>query len=72
MSATDGFFQDYDDAAVYREVRGWLESPNAHNFVLEFGQKEAKIARDLDAANFERLIKADKTLRSPNRPVRWM
>lgn len=72
MSQTDSFFEDYDDADVYGKVQGWLQSPNARNFVVEFGQNEAKIARDLDSAKFEQLIKHEDPPKSATRPVRWM
>lgn len=72
MSQADGFFEDYDDVDVYGEIQGWLESPNARNFVVEFGHNEAKIACDLDSAKFERLIKHDDPPKSADRPVRWM
>ena len=72
MPVTSSFFEDYDDADVYRKIQGWLESPTARNFVVEFGQKEAKIVRDLDAAKFEQLIKHNEPPRLPYRPVRWM
>jgi hypothetical protein len=72
MSQTDSLFEDYDDARVYGKVRDWLLSPNARNFVVEFGHNEAKIACDLDSAKFDRLINHDDPPKSVDRPVRWM
>lgn len=72
MPHTDGFFEDYDDADVYKNIQGWLQSPQARNFVVEFGRNEAKIACDLDSAKFERYIKQDEPPKSADRPVRWM
>jgi hypothetical protein len=72
VPSTESFFEDYDDADVYRDVQGWLQSPKARNFVVEFGQNEAKIARDLDSNQFERLIKLEERQKSSDRPVRWM
>jgi hypothetical protein len=72
MHGTDGLFKDYDHADIYRDVQGWLQSPKARNFVVEFGQNEAKIARDLDSTQFERLINHDQPQKSLDRPVRWM
>jgi len=72
MSPTDSLFEDFDNAGVYDKVRVWLESPNARNFVVEFGHDEAKIACDLDSATFDRLINHDDPPKSADRPVRWM
>jgi hypothetical protein len=72
MSQADCFFEDYDEAKIYGKVQDWLLSPQARNFVVEFGQNEAKIACDLDSAKFEKLISHDCPPKSPDRPVRWM
>ena len=72
LPQTNSFFEDYDDTAVYDKIQGWLQNPQARNFVVEFGQNEAKIAYDLDSAEFERLIKQDDPPKSADRPVRWM
>lgn len=72
MSATDNFFEDYDDEFVYERIEKWLLGPGAHNFVVEFGQDEAKIATDLDFTKFQRLVKHNDPSRPASRPVRWM
>lgn len=72
LPETGSFFKNYDDTDVYRDVQGWLQSPKARNFVVEFGQNEAQIARDLDSTQFERLIKPHERHELPDRPVRWM
>jgi hypothetical protein len=72
MSQTDGLFEDYDNEVVYDKVRRWLQNPQARNFVVEFGRNAAKIACDLDSAQFKGLIEQDETTKSPDRPVRWM
>jgi hypothetical protein len=72
MSATDTIFEDYDDAEVYARIEESLLSDQARNFVVEFGQDEAKIAFNLGPTKFERLVKLDDPPRPASRPVRWM
>jgi hypothetical protein len=72
MSATNSIFEDFDDPNVYNKVEGLLLSERARNFVVEFGAHEAKIAFNLPATKFERLVKQNDPPRSADRPVRWM
>ncbi|RFU36044.1 hypothetical protein B7463_g357, partial [Scytalidium lignicola] len=65
----EGLFRNYDDDLVYQESKARALKSTTHNFVVEFGKKEAQIAFDLDRPQIEHIFEAE---RSPARPGRWM
>ncbi len=74
--ATTDLFEDFDQEPVYDRTQKRLLHPDARNFVVEFGQHEARIAWDLDFDNFEQLLKHEdqgrRAERQAKRPTRWM
>jgi len=65
-------FRDYDDPKVYEEIQAGLLDPTARNFVVEFGQNQARIALNVDCDTFKELLEDSSLPRSNDRPVRWM
>jgi hypothetical protein len=67
---TEDILKDFDDSDVYKDCQKKLVDSKTRNFLLEFGQDEAKIAFDLEKDDFSQLIR--KSPRDGKRPVRWM
>lgn len=67
--AADTMFENFDDKATYDRSLAHAQKESTHNFVIGFGQKEARIAFDISAGSIRELLKAE---RPETRPVLWM
>jgi hypothetical protein len=67
--ASNATFADLDDKAIYDQSLVDVLSESTLNFVVDFGQQDAKIAFNVGAEEGERLLTAGL---SKKRPVRWM
>ncbi|KAI1870061.1 hypothetical protein JX265_006231 [Neoarthrinium moseri] len=65
-------FEDFDDRVVFDATRQWAAAESCQNFVLEFGPKRARIARDLDTARFQDLLDHHDYERDTEHPIRWI
>jgi hypothetical protein len=65
----NGFFEDFDDDAVYKRSQSRALKESTRNFVVEFGQGKAHIAFDLGAGDVQKLFDLE---RQEETPVRWM
>ncbi|RYP61594.1 hypothetical protein DL771_010075 [Monosporascus sp. 5C6A] len=63
-------FQDFDLKAVFQETAREAASETCSNFVVEFGPRRARVARDLELCDFESIFK-EKT-RDNEYPIRWI
>ncbi|KAI0125762.1 hypothetical protein BJ170DRAFT_446288 [Xylariales sp. AK1849] len=63
-------FQDFDDEGVFNETRREAAAEGCENFVVDFGPKGARIARNLKADNFAYLLQQDQ--RGGDYPIRWI
>jgi hypothetical protein len=62
-------FEDFDSPAVYKRSLARAQEGSTHNFVVGFGQKQAKIAFNVSAESFQELLEAEPP---HDCPVRWM
>ena len=62
-------FEDLDNKAIYDQSLAKVLDESTRNFVVDFGQKEAKIAFNLGVDDVNALL---KTGPPKERPVRWM
>lgn len=67
--ASDPTFADFDNEAIYSHSLALVLDESTRNFVVDFGQKEARIAFNLDVDTVDGLLKAGLP---KERPVRWM
>ncbi|EFX06008.1 ADP-ribosylation factor [Grosmannia clavigera kw1407] len=65
-------FQDFDDKAVYDQVKLECQKKEAMNFVVQFGVDEAKVACNLDHRDFDTLMKQRNVFGEGKLPVRWI
>jgi hypothetical protein len=70
MRETPGFL-DFDDVVVYKQAQEKVIDHKTRNFVVEFGQKNARIAFDIDHTEFEALLPSNHESRLAM-PIRWM
>ncbi|KAH9891520.1 hypothetical protein F4778DRAFT_795645 [Xylariomycetidae sp. FL2044] len=63
-------FKDFDARAAYVEAKAHVESMSSRNFVVEFGPDHARIAFDLGADHFEKLLARERN--STDYPIRWI
>ena len=67
--AAGAAFDDLDNKAVYDQSLAKVLDESTRNFVVNFGQKEAKIAFNLGVDDLKALLKSGPP---PESPVRWM
>ena len=73
--ALRGKFRDFDDPAVYNDVKEHGQRNDAKNFVVNFGGAAAEIALDLELEDFQALLRRRKDNQKGNvtlTPIRWM
>ncbi|RYP59990.1 hypothetical protein DL770_010097 [Monosporascus sp. CRB-9-2] len=63
-------FEDFDLKAVFQETAREAASENCRNFVVEFGSRRARVARDLELCDFVSMFKTDT--RGDEYPIRWI
>lgn len=63
-------FKDFDLKAVFEETEGKAGSESCQSFVVEFGSRHARVARDLVADDFKSILENDT--RGDEYPIRWM
>ncbi|RYO76522.1 hypothetical protein DL763_010404 [Monosporascus cannonballus] len=63
-------FKDFDLKAVFRETAREAASENCSNFVVEFGPRRARVARDLELCDFESMFR--NPTRGDEYPIRWI
>ncbi|RYP27725.1 hypothetical protein DL767_007562 [Monosporascus sp. MG133] len=63
-------FEDFDLKAVFEETAREAASENCSNFVVEFGPRRARVARDLELCDFESMF--EKDTRGDEYPIRWI
>ncbi|KAI9741586.1 MAG: hypothetical protein M1818_004393 [Claussenomyces sp. TS43310] len=64
-------FGNYDEQFIYDKAQQDALDPNSRNFVVEFGQKNARIGFNLDGESLRRLFEETNEERV-DRPVRWI
>jgi hypothetical protein len=63
-------FENFDDKDVFQKYEQFAASRTCQNFVVDFGPRQARIARDLDAKKFSLILNDDN--RGDDFPIRWM
>lgn len=63
-------FEDFDDESVFKETEREAGSESCKNFVVEFGSRQARVARDLEEDDFKLILEDDT--RGEGYPIRWM
>ncbi|KAI1115246.1 hypothetical protein F5Y14DRAFT_450334 [Nemania sp. NC0429] len=63
-------FEDFDLEEVFNKAVPHAGNANSQNFVVEFGPERARIAFDLDSADIEALLKAERNVQ--DYPIRWI
>ncbi|RYO98539.1 hypothetical protein DL764_007046 [Monosporascus ibericus] len=63
-------FEDFDLKAVFQETAREAASETCSNFVVEFGPRRVRVARNLELCDFESMFKNDT--RGDEYPIRWI
>lgn len=66
-------FEDFDLEYVFQATEREAGSEACKNFVVEFGSRKARVARDLGADDFRSILEEDGGgARDNEYPIRWM
>lgn len=68
IEALKAKLEDFDDPDKFKRLLERAVAECAYNFVVQFGDKKAQIAVDLNVPSLETFLKRQ----DPEYPVRWM